>query len=88
MSRPGEIDQVFAMCTQNAAQLLRLKNYGMSPGCIGDLVLLDAETPAEAITAQPDRLYVIKRGTIVAETVRERRIHWPEPSGSHLSAAI
>jgi cytosine deaminase len=88
MSLPGEIDQVFAMCTQNAAKLLRLKDYGMSPGCIGDLVLLDAETPAEAITAQPDRLYVIKRGTIVAETVRERRIHWQEQSGNHLSAAI
>lgn len=88
MSQPGEIDQVFAMCTQNAAKLLRLKDYGMSPGCLGDLVLLDAETPAEAITAQPDRLYVIKRGKIVAETVRERRIHWQERPHDHFSAAM
>jgi cytosine deaminase len=88
MSQPREIEQVFAMCTRDAAKLLRLKDYGMSPGCIGDLVLLDAETPAAAITAQPDRLYVIKQGTIVAETVRERRMHWQERPSSGLSAAI
>lgn len=76
MSQPGEIDEVFAMPTRNAAKLLRLSDYGMNPGCLGDLVLLDAESPADAITRQATRLCVIKNGRLVAETVTERRMHW------------
>jgi hypothetical protein len=50
----------------------------MTPGCLGDLVILDADSAADAITRQADRLCVIKSGRIVAETVTERRLHWQE----------
>jgi cytosine deaminase len=76
LSQPAEIEEVFAMPTRNAAKLLRLDDYGMTPGCLGDLVILDADTPADAITRQADRICVIKNGRVVAETVTERRLHW------------
>jgi len=77
MSQPDEVDAVFGMQAGNAARILRLSDYGASPGKVGDLVILDAASPAEAITRQATRLCVIKRGQIVAETVHERKIHRP-----------
>ena len=76
LSQPKEIDQVFDMPTKNAAQTLRLAEYGVEPGCAADLVILDAFQPAEAITAQADKRTVIKRGRVVAETETRREMHW------------
>jgi len=76
MSLPDEVYEVFAMPTRNAAKLLRLDDYGMSPGCLGDLVLLDADSPADAITRQAARVCVVKRGRLIAETIVERHLHW------------
>ncbi len=68
MSQPDEIDTVFAMATINGARVLSLPDYGTDPGCAGDLVILDAQTAAEAITGRCDRNYVIKSGQVVAQT--------------------
>ena len=76
LSQPEEINQVFGMPTYNAALLMRLENYGTEPGCQADLVILDAANPADAITNQADRSIVIKRGNIIAEMERRRKIHW------------
>ena len=76
MSTPKEIEQIFDMATVNAARLLGLKNYGSSPGCQADLVVLDAYSPAEAITLQAGRRFVIKRGHLVAETKTQSDFHW------------
>lgn len=75
MSLPHEIEQVFSMPTLNAAKIMRLGDYGMSPGNAGDLVLLDATSPTDAIVRQADRLCVVKRGRIVAETARKRTVY-------------
>jgi cytosine deaminase len=53
--------------TDNAAQILGLEAYGVKPGCWGDLVVLQASDPIEAIRLRPARLFVIRRGTIVSE---------------------
>ncbi len=75
MSQPDEIEAVFAMPTRNAARLLRLDDYGTAPGCLGDMVIIDASSPADAITKQADRLCVIKRGRVVAETSTTRHVY-------------
>ena len=75
LSQPHEIEEAFAMPTRNAAKLLRLADYGTAPGNLGDMVILDATSPADAITRQADRVCVIKRGRVVAETVTDRRVH-------------
>jgi cytosine/adenosine deaminase-related metal-dependent hydrolase len=45
---------------------LGLDGYGLAPGCGGDLVLVEAETVAEAVAQRPGRRTVVKRGRIVA----------------------
>jgi len=45
---------------------LGLKDYGLSQGCGGDLVLVEAETIAEAVAQRPGRRTVVKRGRVVA----------------------
>ena len=74
MSQPDEIDAVFSMATDNAARVLGATDYGTEPGCAGDLVILDARSPAEAITRQADRLHVIRRGRVVAQTVTTQTV--------------
>lgn len=80
MSQPDEIEAVFAMATVNGARVLGLSDYGTDPGCAGDLVVLDARSAAEAITGKTDRIYVIKRGRVVAETITRTTHHAPMPS--------
>ncbi len=74
MSQPDEIEAVFNMTTQGGAKVLGLTDYGMEPGCAGDLVVLDAQSPLEAIVEKPDRRYVIRRGRVVAETETRRKV--------------
>jgi cytosine deaminase len=62
----------FAAVTENAARLLHLEGYGISPGCKADMVLLDAHDPVEAIRLRATRLKVIRQGKVIAETPAQR----------------
>ena len=76
MSRPEEIETVFAMQTRAAARVMGLSDYGVDPGCGADLVVIDAPAPLDALTRQADRTHVVKRGRVVAETVTRRVTAW------------
>lgn len=58
----------FAAVTENPARILKLDGYGLEPGCHADLVVLQAADPVEAIRLRATRLYVLRRGRIIAET--------------------
>lgn len=59
---------ILKMGTSSAAKATGIiKNYGIKDGCRADLVILDAETPHEAIAHQVKKLYVIKNGRIVVK---------------------
>jgi cytosine deaminase len=75
LTQPAEIETVFAMPLGHAARVLRLSDYGFQDGAQGDLVILDARDPIEAIRTRADRLAVVKRGRVVAETTTTRRLH-------------
>jgi cytosine deaminase len=64
------------MVTRNAANVLRLAEYGVRPGAPADLVILDAHDPREAIATQAVRRWVIKRGQLLAETIQTRRTYF------------
>jgi cytosine deaminase len=69
----GNLDQMGwlpELVTTNAARAIGLEAYGLAPGCRADLVVLDARDPAQAITEQSEKLYVIKSGRIVARNSR------------------
>ena len=64
--RDDELAAALDICTHGGAAVMRLKDYGIAPGCQADFVLVDAETIAEAVAAHPPRRLVVKRGKVVA----------------------
>jgi cytosine deaminase len=75
----GNVEQMawlLDLVTVNPARALGLSDYGLDGGCRADLVVLDAATPAQAITEQAEKLWVCKNGRIVVRNARatERRL--------------
>ena len=68
MTGVAQMQQIFAAVTTNGAKILGLENYGLKPGCHADMVILQAADPQEALRLKPARLYVIRRGKVIAET--------------------
>jgi cytosine deaminase len=68
MTGQGQMRQIFDAVTVNAAKVMGLEGYGLEPGCRADLVVLQAQDPHEALRLKPARLYVIRRGKIMAQT--------------------
>lgn len=69
----GNLEQMawlLDLVTTNPARALGLPDYGLAAGCSADLVVLDAASPAQAITEQAEKLWVLKAGRIVARNTR------------------
>ena len=58
----------FDAVTVNAAKILQLDGYGISPGNRADFVLLQARDPIDAIRRRATRLKVFRAGKVIAET--------------------
>src|SRR5262245_4940635 len=83
----GNLDQLawlLDLVTTNAARAIGLEGYGLAEGCRADLVVLDAASPADAITEQAEKLWVLKAGRVVARNTRtsELRISGRDPSST------
>ena len=73
----GNLDQLawlLDLVTTNAARAIGLEDYGLAEGRRADLVVLDARSPAEAITEQSEKLWVIKGGRVVARNSRTNEL--------------
>ena len=68
MTGTEEMRRLFEAVTFNGAKVLGLAGYGLEPGCFADLVVLQAGDPVEALRLKPARLFVIRRGEVIAET--------------------
>jgi cytosine deaminase len=68
LTQPHEIESVMDMITVNSARAARLSDYGIAPGMIADLVVVDAPSVHEALRAQPPRRHVFKDGREVARS--------------------
>jgi len=68
MTAMDQMQQVFAAVTTNAARILELEGYGLEPGCYADIVIVQAANVHEALRLKPARLFVIRRGRIIART--------------------
>jgi len=68
MTGVKQMRRIFDTITYNGAKVLGLEGYGLEPGCNGDMVILQARTPQEALRLRPARLFVIRRGEVIAET--------------------
>ena len=72
LDRPAQLRECFNMLTERSARLLNLKDYGFAPGHPADIVILDAETPEQAIAEISRPVACFKNGK---QTVRW---HTPE----------
>ncbi|MGA1634749.1 MAG: amidohydrolase family protein [Gemmobacter sp.] len=70
MTHPEEMRACFDMVTEVPARIMGLEGYGLRPGAVASLVVLDAGDPVEALRLRAARLTVIARGRVVAETPR------------------
>jgi cytosine deaminase len=75
LGSPSEMESAFDMISYNPAKGMRLQGYGMKVGDKADLVLLDSKSVHETLRLQPERLAVIKRGRLVAESEVSRRLN-------------
>ncbi len=72
MSGIAEMQSLFQAVTANSARAMGLEGYGIETGCHADLVILQASDPVEAIRLRANRLFVVRRGTVIAETPEVR----------------
>ena len=70
MTHPAEMARCFTMVTESNAAIMGLPGYGLRPGCMASLIVLEAANPVEALRLRPDRLCVISKGKVVAERAR------------------
>jgi cytosine deaminase len=70
-----DIRECFEMVTRRSAQLLRLPDYGVEVGRQADLVVLDCQTPEQAVAELAVPLMGFKRGhlTFSREPVKLHR---------------
>jgi cytosine deaminase len=61
-----DIELALRLCTTGGAQAMGVQDYGLDLGCSADLMLVEAETVAEAVVMHPARRAVIKAGRVVA----------------------
>jgi cytosine deaminase len=67
LDRPAQLRECFNMLTERSARLLNFRDYGFAPGRPADVVLLDAQSPEQAIAEICRPLAVFKKGR---QTVR------------------
>ena len=60
--RAEQLRDIFAMLTERSARLLNLRDYGLTVGNPADIVVIDAETPEQAIAEIRQPLAAFKRG--------------------------
>ncbi len=70
MTHPAEMARCFEMVTATNAAIIGLKDYGLKPGNMASLVILDAGGPVEALRLRPDRLAVVSKGRVIVERAR------------------
>jgi cytosine deaminase len=77
LSTPTEIDHALAAVRHRAAEVVGLHNYGVAPGSLANLIVLEAENSHEALRLQAKARWVVHRGRLVAETSVHNELHRP-----------
>ena len=63
-----QMQACFHSITEVPAAILGLEGYGLEKGCNADMVILQAADPIEALRLKANRLFVIRRGKIIAQS--------------------
>ncbi|MFH1805155.1 MAG: amidohydrolase family protein [Pseudomonadota bacterium] len=68
MTSRDDIRACFGAVTTEPAKIMGLENYGIAVGNHADFVVLQARDSIEAIRLRANRLFVIRRGKVIAQT--------------------
>ena len=68
MTGVEQMRSCFRAVTEIPAAILGLEGYGLEKGCNADMLILQAADPIEAIRLKANRLFVIRRGKIIAQS--------------------
>ncbi len=68
MTGVEQMQDCFHAITEIPAAILGLEGYGLEIGCNADLVILQAADPVEALRLKANRLFVIRRGKVIAQS--------------------
>ncbi|MCY4260063.1 MAG: cytosine deaminase [Rhodobacteraceae bacterium] len=66
MTSLDDIRHCFRMVTEVNAQIMGLNEFGLQPGKLASMVVLDANSAEDAVRLRAERLMVISRGRIIA----------------------
>ena len=76
MTSRDDIRACFNAVTTEPAKIMGIEGYGIEVGSNADFVVLQARDTIEAIRIRANRLFVIRRGKIIAETpMAQTRLH-------------
>ena len=76
MTSRDDIRACFDAVTTQPAKIMGIEGYGIEVGNNADFVVLQARDTIEAIRMRANRLFVIRRGKIIAETpMAQTRLH-------------
>lgn len=76
MTSRDDIRACFNAVTTESAKIMGIEGYGIEVGNNADFVVLQARDTIEAIRIRANRLFVIRRGKIIAETpMAQTRLH-------------
>jgi cytosine deaminase len=62
LGRGADLAECFELVTSRSARLLRLEGYGVEVGAQADVVVLDCQTPLQAVTEVVQPVFGLKRG--------------------------
>ncbi len=68
LSSRADMAWCFEAVTTNSAKIMGLEGYGLEPGSMANMVLLQATDPIEAIRLRAHRLAVIRSGRVIARS--------------------
>ncbi|MDR3537959.1 MAG: amidohydrolase family protein [Acetobacteraceae bacterium] len=77
IGRKEQLRECFAMITERSARLLNLPDYGIAIGHPADIVVIDAETPEQAVAEVAAPLAAFKHGRLTMTRPRAE-LHRPE----------
>jgi cytosine deaminase len=72
LDRPNQLRDCFGMLTEKSARLLNLADYGLAPGRPADIVIINAQSPEQAIAEIAQPLAAFKHG--------RQTVAWPAPT--------
>ena len=65
MTSRDEIERLYDLVTTNAAQSMNVENFGLTPGCVANLVVLGEPNVVEALRNHQAPVAVVSNGKIV-----------------------